>query len=114
MTSQTSFSVHTTPHLASITILAWRQKLSPQCPQPLRRTRHMITSSDIFYTELRLGNTIWTKPMWAVVFYDWNIFVGWDNTENIFIGGCEVYEGMIGNRPAEDQVLLGLSRNVGG
>ena len=64
--------------------------------------------------ELRLGNTIWTKPMWAVVFYDWNIFVGWDNTENIFIGGCEVYEGMIGNRPAEDQVLLGLSRNVGG
>ena len=34
--------------------------------------------------------------MWAVVFYDWNIFVGWDNTENIFIGGCEVYEGMIG------------------
>ena len=64
--------------------------------------------------ELRLGNTIWTKPMWAVVFYDWNIFVGWDNTENIFIGGCEVYEGMIGNWPAEDQVLLGLSRNVGG
>ena len=63
---------------------------------------------------LLLGNTIWTKPMWAVVFYDWNIFVGWDNTENIFIGGCEVYEGMIGNRPAEDQVLLGLSRNVGG
>ena len=52
--------------------------------------------------------------MWAVVFYDWNIFVGWDNTENIFIGGCDVYEGMIGNRPAEDQVLLGLSRNVGG
>lgn len=52
--------------------------------------------------------------MWAVVFYDWNIFVGWDNTENIFISGCEVYEGMIGNRPAEDQVLLGLSRNVGG
>ena len=38
----------------------------------------------------------------------------WVNTENIFSGGCKVYEGMIGNRPAEDQALLGLSKDVGG
>ena len=35
--------------------------------------------------------------------------------ENIFSGACEMYEGMIGNRPAEDQaLLLGLSKDVGG
>jgi len=38
----------------------------------------------------------------------------WVNTENIFSGGCKVYEEMIGNRPAEDQALLGLSKDVGG
>ena len=27
--------------------------------------------------EVRLGNTFWTKQMWAVVLCDWNIFVGW-------------------------------------
>ena len=49
--------------------------------------------------EVRIGNTFRTKQMWAVVFYDWNIFVGWVNMENIFSGGCEVYEGMISWRP---------------
>ena len=30
---------------------------------------------------MRLGDTIWTKQMWDVVFYDLNIFV-----EDIFLG----------------------------
>ena len=54
--------------------------------------------------EVRLGNTFWTKQMWAVVFCRMTYFL--INTENIFSGGCEVYEGMIGNQPAEDQALL--------
>ena len=64
--------------------------------------------------EVRLGNTFWTKQMWAVVFYDLKFFVGW----HIFglirkIFSAAAAKCMRG-WSAEDQALLGLSRDVGG
>ena len=64
-----SIAVHTTPHLDSVTILAWRQKLSTQ-PWGGHLTHNHQLRHLLHTPEVRLGNTFWTKQMWAVVFYD--------------------------------------------